>query len=114
MKKRSYTCGLDAAIDIMGGKWKGLILFSLGAGPLRFGQLRREVEGISERILTLQLREMESCGLVHREEFPEIPPRVEYSLTEFGHSLNRAMTPLGEWGEEHMGRIEAVRRGAAG
>ncbi|MFE0421881.1 winged helix-turn-helix transcriptional regulator [Streptomyces sp. NPDC058953] len=112
MKKRSYTCGLDAAIDIMGGKWKGLILFSLGSGPLRFGQLRRETEGISERILTLQLREMESCGLVHREEFPEIPPKVEYSLTEFGHSLNRAMAPLGEWGEENMARIEAVRRGA--
>ncbi|MWA10421.1 winged helix-turn-helix transcriptional regulator [Streptomyces sp. BA2] len=107
-KKRTYTCGLDAAIDIMGGKWKGLILFALDEGPLRFGELRRAVPGISERMLILQLREMENSGLVHREVFHQVPPKVEYSLTEFGQSLSTAMMPLGEWGEEHMERIEAI------
>ncbi|GAA3396960.1 winged helix-turn-helix transcriptional regulator [Cryptosporangium minutisporangium] len=108
MGKRSYTCGLDAAIAVMGGKWKGLILFSLGDGPLRFGELRRAVPGISERILILQLREMEASGLVRREVYHQVPPKVEYSLTEFGSSLNAALAPLGEWGEEHMERIEAI------
>ncbi|MEU4546991.1 winged helix-turn-helix transcriptional regulator [Nonomuraea dietziae] len=110
MKKRTFTCGLDAAIDIMGGKWKGLILFSLGEGPLRFGELRRSVPGISERVLILQLREMEASGLVHREVYHQVPPKVEYSLTDFGQSLNTAMAPLGEWGEEHMERIESLPR----
>jgi DNA-binding HxlR family transcriptional regulator len=108
MTKRIYTCGLDAAIDVMGGKWKGLILFSLQDGPLRFGELRREVAGISERMLILQLREMEAGGLVHREVFHQVPPKVEYSLTEFGESANAALAPLGEWGEEHMERIQAI------
>ncbi|NYI06800.1 winged helix-turn-helix transcriptional regulator [Allostreptomyces psammosilenae] len=108
MKKRSYTCGLDAAIDVMGGKWKGLILFSLGDGPLRFGELRRAVPGISERMLILQLREMENSGLVHREVYHQVPPKVEYSLTDFGRSLNTALVPLGEWGEANMDRIEAI------
>ncbi|MEO3752144.1 helix-turn-helix domain-containing protein [Streptomyces sp. B6B3] len=108
MTKRTFTCGLDAAISVMGGKWKGLILFSLGEGPLRFGELRRTVAGISERMLILQLREMETSGLVHREVYHQVPPKVEYSLTEFGSSLNAALAPLGEWGEEHMERIEAI------
>ncbi|MFC8142712.1 winged helix-turn-helix transcriptional regulator [Streptomyces paradoxus] len=108
MAKRTYTCGLDAAIAVMGGKWKGLILFSLGEGPLRFGELRRTVAGISERVLILQLREMENSGLVHREVHRQVPPKVEYSLTEFGRSLNAAMAPLGEWGEDNLKRIEAI------
>ncbi|MDF2710025.1 helix-turn-helix domain-containing protein [Nonomuraea muscovyensis] len=105
---RTFTCGLDAAIALMGGKWKGLILFALQEGPLRFGELRRAVPGISERVLILQLREMEAGGLVHREAHHQVPPKVEYSLTDFGHSLNTAMTPLGEWGEEHMERIRSL------
>ncbi|MBE1559986.1 DNA-binding HxlR family transcriptional regulator [Nonomuraea africana] len=108
VKKRVYTCGLDAAIDVMGGKWKGLILFSLHEGPLRFGELRRSVPGISERVLILQLREMEASGLVHREVYHQVPPKVEYSLTDFGQSLNTALMPLGEWGEENMERIQAI------
>ncbi|MFI6181508.1 winged helix-turn-helix transcriptional regulator [Nonomuraea sp. NPDC051191] len=107
-KKRTFTCGLDAAIAVMGGKWKGLILFALQDGSLRFGELRRAVPGISERVLILQLREMQTAGLLHREVYHQVPPKVEYSLTEFGHSLNTAMAPLGEWGEEHVERIEAI------
>lgn len=106
MPKRNYTCGLDAAIDVMGGKWKGLILFWLDEGPLRFGELRRTVTGISERMLILQLRELEAGGLVHREVHQQVPPKVEYSLTEFGRSLITALTPLGEWGEANMERLE--------
>ncbi|WP_404950765.1 winged helix-turn-helix transcriptional regulator [Streptomyces sp. ARC12] len=103
-----YTCGFDAAIAVMGGKWKGLILFWLGEEEsLRFGQLRRTVAGISERMLTLQLRELEAAGLVHREVHEQVPPKVEYSLTDFGRSLVTALMPLGEWGEEHQERIEA-------
>lgn len=108
MRKRSYTCGLDAAIDVMGGKWKGLILFWLGEGPLRFGELRRTVVGISERMLTLHLRELEASGLVHREVHHQVPPKVEYALTEFGHSLLTALTPLGQWGEDHIERLEGL------
>ncbi|MFD8956463.1 winged helix-turn-helix transcriptional regulator [Streptomyces anulatus] len=104
-----YTCGFDAAIAVMGGKWKGLILFWLGEEEsLRFGQLRRTVAGISERMLTLQLRELEAAGLVHREVHEQVPPKVEYSLTDFGRSLVTALMALGEWGEEHQERIEAL------
>ncbi|MFG3438905.1 winged helix-turn-helix transcriptional regulator [Nonomuraea sp. NPDC047897] len=105
---KTFTCGLDAAIAVMGGKWKGLILFALQEGPLRFGELRRAVPGISERVLILQLREMEASGLVHREVHHQVPPKVEYSLTGFGQSLNTAIAPLGEWGEENMARIQAL------
>ncbi len=107
-KNRTFTCGLDAAIAVVGGKWKGLILFALQDGPMRFGELRRAVPGISERVLILQLREMETTGLLHREVYHQVPPKVEYSLTAFGDSLNTAMAALGEWGEEHLERIEAI------
>ncbi|GAB2752495.1 winged helix-turn-helix transcriptional regulator [Amycolatopsis magusensis] len=108
MKKRSYTCGLDAAVDVVGGKWKALILWALHSGPRRFGELRKDVPGISEKVLILQLREMEHCGLVHREVYREVPPKVEYSMTDFGQSLNEALIPLGEWGEKHRETIEAI------
>src|SRR5262245_30631065 len=107
-KKRTFTCGLDAAIAVMGGKWKGLILFALEEGPLRFGELRRAVPGISKRVLIVQLRVMETTGLLHRDVYHQVPPKVEYSLTEFGQSLNTAMAPLGEWGEQNITRIEAI------
>ncbi|MFF5114129.1 winged helix-turn-helix transcriptional regulator [Streptosporangium sp. NPDC000509] len=110
MKKQTYSCGLDAAIDVVGGKWKALILWALHYDTLRFGELRRSVSGISEKMLIQQLREMESYGLVHREVYHQVPPKVEYSLTEFGHSLNAALIPLGDWGESHMETIEALPR----
>lgn len=110
MKKRTYTCGLDAAVDVVGGKWKALILWALHDQPRRFGELRRAVAGISEKMLIQQLREMEAAGLVHREVHQQVPPKVEYSLTDFGQSLNTALIPLGDWGERHMERIEAIPR----
>jgi len=105
-----YTCGLDAAVDIIGGKWKPLILWELHVATRRFGDLRRHLPGISEKMLTQQLRQMELDGIVHREVYREVPPKVEYSLTELGEQLNQALEPLNAWGEAHMARIGAVHR----
>jgi len=110
MLARTYRCGLDAAIDVVGGRWKALILWALHAEPLRFGELKRKVSGISEKMLIQALRELEADEIVHREVFHEIPPKVEYSLTELGQRLNTALLPLGDWGEENMAGI-AKRRG---
>jgi DNA-binding HxlR family transcriptional regulator len=107
--KRTYSCGLEAALDVVGGKWKPIVLWHLSAGPRRFGELRRLVAGISEKMLIQQLREMQADGIVAREDFREIPPRVEYSLTAFGVSLREALRPLCEWGGEHMSRIGEAR-----
>ena len=113
MRHKTYFCGLDAAFDVMGGKWKGLILWALRPEARRFGELRRVVQGISEKMLIQHLKEMEADGIVSRLDFMEIPPRVEYALTPFGHTLWNALTPLCDWGTLHMKRIEAQREGAA-
>lgn len=109
MEKQPFVCGLDAAVAVVGGKWKPRIVWTLHTGTRRFGELRRRLAGISEKVLMQQLRELEADGLVRREVFPEVPPRVEYSLTDFGESLNRALEPLGDWGHENMARIAAAR-----
>ncbi len=112
MTKRAYGCGLEAALDVVGGKWKPIVLWYLSPGPRRFGELRRLVTGISEKMLIQQLREMQRDGIVAREDFREVPPRVEYSLTAFGVSLKEALKPLCEWGTEHLVRIEKTRNQA--
>ena len=100
-----YICGIDAALDVVSGKWKGLILWELEAhGTRRFAELRRGLPGVSEKMLTQHLREMEQDGLVVRKVFAEVPPRVEYSLTDEGSSLNAALAPLGEWGSRRVRR----------
>jgi DNA-binding HxlR family transcriptional regulator len=106
MKTSSHSCGLEAALGMIGGKWKPLVLWHLGAGPRRFGELRRLVTGISEKMLIQQLREMEANGIVSRTDFHEVPPRVEYALTTLGVSLTKALKPLCLWGTRHMRRIE--------
>jgi len=103
-----YICGIDAAMDVVSGKWKGLILWELAEHEVRrFAELRRGLPGVSEKMLTQHLREMEQDGLVHREVYAEVPPRVEYSLTEHGRSLNEALVPLGDWGRERIRRERA-------
>ncbi len=104
-----YSCGLDAAIDVVGGKWKPMILWTLSQRPYRFGELRRALEDISEKVLIQQLRELERDGVVLRDVFDQVPPKVVYSLTDLGSSLYRALEPLGDWGEEHMSHIATVR-----
>ena len=110
MKKLAgFGCGREAALAVVGGKWKVLVLWRLAEGPRRFGELRRLVVGISEKMLIQQLREMEADGIVSRKDFREIPPRVEYSLTEFGVSLGQALKPLCDWGREHTERISRAK-----
>jgi DNA-binding HxlR family transcriptional regulator len=109
MKREAYGCGLEAALAVVGGKWKPIVLWHLAPGSRRFGELRRLVTGISEKMLVQQLREMEADAIVSRKDFRELPPRVEYSLTPFGISLSDALRPLCDWGREHMGRIEGAR-----
>ena len=108
-RRGPYICGIDAGMDVVAGKWKSLILWELADGTRRFGELRRGLPGVSEKMLIQHLREMEADGLVHREVYREVPPKVEYSLTEHGVSLNAALEPLGEWGQERIERIGADR-----
>ena len=105
-----FLCGLDAAVDVVGGKWKPLILWALSEHPRRFGELRRELEQVSEKVLVQQLRELERDGIVHRDVAAQVPPKVVYSLTEAGRELDRAMESLGRWGEKHLDRIVALRQ----
>ncbi|WP_225732151.1 MULTISPECIES: helix-turn-helix domain-containing protein [unclassified Nocardia] len=110
--KRSgpYFCGIDAAMDVVGGKWKSLILWELERnGVRRFGELRRGLPGVSEKMLIQQLRELEEDGIVDREVYREVPPRVEYRLTELGVALNAALVPLSDWGRRRIERIGADR-----
>jgi DNA-binding HxlR family transcriptional regulator len=113
VREHAYSCGLEAALDVIGGKWKVLILWQLHPDVRRFGELKRLVVGISEKMLIQQLREMEKDGIVRRQAYHEIPPRVEYSLTEFGLSLREALVPLCGWGSKHMKRIGARKRMAS-
>ncbi len=106
---KTYACGLDAAVDVVGGKWKPLLLGLLAIGPRRFGELRRGADGISEKVLAEQLRELARDGLVHRQAHPQMPPKVVYSLTPTGVSLERALAPLCDWGEEYLARTRAAR-----
>lgn len=105
VKKKTYSCGLEASLAIIGGKWKCLILWGLGQNARRFGELRRIVVGISEKMLIQELKEMELDGIVKRTDFHEVPPRVEYSLTRFGVELQEVLRPLCDWGTKHMRRI---------
>jgi DNA-binding HxlR family transcriptional regulator len=111
--EQPYGCGLGPAFEVIGGKWKALILWEISVKPRRFGELKRLLPGISEKMLIQQLREMETDGIVHREVFHEVPPRVEYSQTGAGASLNKALGPLADWGEKHAKRIGAKRQRGA-
>jgi DNA-binding HxlR family transcriptional regulator len=101
--KRKYHCPVEAAIDLIGGKWKPLILWALRDGTLRFSQIENELPGITQKMLTKQLREMEQDGLVARKVYPQVPPKVEYSLTATGQTLIPVIDMLCDWGEEHLG-----------
>lgn len=99
----TYTCcPFEAALDVMGSKWKATILFRLLDGTWRFNELRRSMPNVTQRMLTIQLRELEADGMIRREAFPEVPPRVEYSLSELGQTLEPLLRELYRWGEEHL------------
>ncbi|MFD0268596.1 winged helix-turn-helix transcriptional regulator [Streptomyces sp. NPDC127106] len=98
-------CGVAAAIAVIDGKWKTLLLWLLESGPHRPGELRRKVPAISEKVLTQALREMETDGLVHREVHDVVPLKTVYSLTGFGLDLSRALAPLSDWGHRRLDRL---------
>ena len=100
-------CPVEATLELIGGKYKSLILWHLADGTLRFSQLRREITGITPKMLTQQLRELEAHALIHREVFPIVPPKVEYSLTELGKSLMPLLVAMRDWGSSYL-RSQAV------
>lgn len=108
VRARPPFCGLDAAMEIISGKWKVLILWALRHEPQRFGALRRQVPGVSEKVLTRQLRELEEDGIVRREVHDDRGGlKVEYSLTARGVALHEALEPLGAWGRRFLAPAEA-------
>lgn len=110
MKKlRNYDgapgCSMEAALHILGGKWKGVILYHLFKdGTMRFSELFRTLKGVNQRLLTKQLRELEEDGLISRTVFPVVPPHVEYALTDEGKTLNELIMGLSVWGREWLER----------
>jgi DNA-binding HxlR family transcriptional regulator len=102
-------CAVEAALGVIGGRWKGVVLYWLLKGKRRFGELRRLLPACSARVLTLQLRELEEDGLVKRTVFAEVPPRVEYELTAFGRSLEPVLLGLRDWGERYKRRLAPVQ-----
>lgn len=101
-----YGCSVEATLDVIGGRWKGVILFHLLDGTKRFNQLQRLLQGCTQRMLTLQLRELERDGVVQRKVYAEVPPRVEYSLTEFGRSLEPILVLMREWGDRYIDQLQ--------
>src|SRR5690349_17996356 len=97
-----YGCPVEATVNILGGKWKSVILFHLLPGKKRFGELQRLLPGVTQRMLTLQLRELEEDGIIDRYVYREVPPKVEYALTDFGKSLEPILIQMRAWGEEYM------------
>ncbi len=96
-------CPVEATLDVIGGKWKGVILYHLLEKTYRFGELKKTMAGITAHSLTKQLRELEEDQLVHRKVYAEVPPRVEYSLTERGKSLREIILMMRDWGVAHLG-----------
>ncbi len=105
-----FRCDVEATLSVVGGKWKLLLIWFLREAPRRFSECRRQFPEISQKVLTQQLRELEADGVVHREVFREVPPRVEYSLTPFGQSLAPVLSALDEWGHGNGKRLLELRR----
>lgn len=108
MKRKNFGsmpgCSVEVTLDLIDGKWKGVILFHLQGGTQRFGELKRRMPGITQRMLTKQLRALEDNGLVLRKVYPEVPPRVEYTLSETGQRLKPVIDALRNWGEDYRAR----------
>ncbi len=108
-----YGCSVEATLDVIGGRWKGVILFHLLEGTKRFNELQRLVQGCTQRMLTLQLRELEKDGVVKRTVYAEVPPKVEYSLTEFGRSLEPILLMMREWGDRYISQLVEQKQSAS-
>ena len=110
MNHSDYDCNLgcpvEATLELIGGKWKGVILYHLLGGTHRFNELRRIMPDVTQRMLTRQLRELEACQLISRTVYAEVPPRVEYSLTEYGRTLEPVIQALRGWGMQHLTAVQ--------
>ena len=95
------ACPVETTLTLLGDKWKVLILRDLMPGTKRIGELKKSIGSVSQKVLTAQLRDMEQNGLVHREDFAEVPPRVEYTLTDTGYSLRPVLDAIAAWGAEY-------------
>ena len=104
----SFGCSIEAAIGAIGGKRKGLILYHLSETK-RFNELQKAIPAITQRMLTKQLRELESDGIISRKIYPQVPPKVEYSLTEFGQTLQPVLASLEAWGNKYLSKFETIR-----
>ena len=116
MRPKPYTCGLEASLDLIDGKWKPRLLWvMLKHDVKRFGEMRRHVKGITEKMLITSLKELESDGVIERVDYHEVPLRVEYSMTAMGRSLIETLLPLNDWGNENMELVIEIvaRRGSA-
>ena len=107
-----YGCPIETTLEVLGGKWKGMVLHRLIFGTLRFNELRRLLPHVTQRMLTRQLRELERDGVIRRRVFAEVPPRVEYSLSEFGLSLKPILLMMGDWGAEYQDQVRKMKMGA--
>ncbi|WP_298139272.1 helix-turn-helix domain-containing protein [Acidiferrobacter sp.] len=105
-----FGCPVEACLEVIGGKWKGVILSHLLGGTKRFGELSRLLPSVTQRMLTRQLRELEADGVVVRMVYPEVPPRVEYSLSPFGKTLAPVLEALRGWGGAYLSEIVRIRR----
>jgi DNA-binding HxlR family transcriptional regulator len=103
-----FSCGLDATLHIISGKWKPLVLFFLRDGSKRYGELKRVVQGVSDKVLIQQLKDLEADGVLLRTDYKQVPPRVDYALTPLGRSLADALVPLCTWGAENMAEMENI------
>lgn len=108
-----YKCSMDLTIDLIGGKWKSLILWHIGEKTLRFGELKKILPKVTQKMLTQQLRELERDGLVHRFVYTQVPPKVEYSLTETGKSLLPILDSLCKWGLEYINNVDSLKKESA-
>lgn len=99
-------CPVHASVDVIGGKWKPCILYRLQNGTFRFGELKKQMPWISEKMLIRQLKELQSDGIVLRRDYGEVPPRVDYQLTEYGQTVVPLMRVLADWGKTHLAQIE--------
>ncbi len=103
-----FSCGLDATLRIISGKWKPLVLFFLHDGPRRYGELKRLIPGVSDKVLIQALKDLEADRVLARTDYKEVPPRVDYTLTPLGRSLAVAIVPLCTWGTEHMAEMTRI------
>ena len=106
-KNKLYDCSVEATIGVIGGKWKAVILYHLMENPvIRFGEFRRILPKVTQQMLTAQLRELEADGVIKRKVYPQVPPKVEYSLTKFGKSISPIIKAMAVWGDVYERRLE--------